>query len=578
MIASRSAPPRRADGRSRRSIRRSTTRCCATSRRVNRWTLAARPTLAFLDRAARGHARLPPARRRLRPWRHAAPDRALGAAARHRRRPGRRRPQPEQRGGRARGRRRSRCRSTIAPATIAMCRAVRLRHLQPRRPSYDRRAARAFLRFMEAQATGLVGQRSPPPRFRLSGFPLLARLLGTHRIVREDGQLSIARSFRAARMAGDPGRGRHYRGRGGSSAASPSGCASNGCADRRRRAGRLGRGDRAGPRRRDAVLIERTRGERDVVCGGFLGWDALAGLAGSGSIPPRSAPGRSTGCGWSRATASKRICRRPAAGLSRRRLDAARSPLPERSGRGGAARPGGARARGGPLRLDDGEEIAADALFLATGKHELRGAARPIERTARAAVAGLRAALPPRPDARRWPGRSNCISSTAAMPACCSRRTGAPISACRSRGRGWPAGGPEACSPSWSPKRRSLAERLGGGVPASWEAIAGVPYGWRARATRAGPVPGRRPGGGDRLPRRRRHRDRAGQRRGGGPSLPARRRRRPAAYQAPSRARAARPVPSPRRCATWRSVPARAALMMRPGGLSPGLAATRRLG
>ena len=30
------------------------------------------------------------------------------------------------------------------------------------------------------------------------------------------------------------------------------------------------------------------------------------------------------------------------------------------------------------MRLDDGEEMAADALFLATGKHELRGAARPL--------------------------------------------------------------------------------------------------------------------------------------------------------------------------------------------------------
>ena len=35
-------------------------------------------------------------------------------------------------------------------------------------------------------------------RHRLAhwGFPLLARLLGLHRIVREDGRLSIARSFR----------------------------------------------------------------------------------------------------------------------------------------------------------------------------------------------------------------------------------------------------------------------------------------------------------------------------------------------------------------------------------------------
>jgi SAM-dependent methyltransferase len=33
-------------------------------------------------------------------------------------------------------------------------------------------------------------------RFAHAGFPLLARLLGVHRIVREDGRLSIARSFR----------------------------------------------------------------------------------------------------------------------------------------------------------------------------------------------------------------------------------------------------------------------------------------------------------------------------------------------------------------------------------------------
>ncbi len=88
-----------------------------------------------------GHDRLPPARRRLRPWRHAAPDRALGEEAGLRRRPDRRRSQPAQRcrgaGGdadpladRISHRRLSRRR-----------RAARHRRLQPRRPSYDRRRA-----------------------------------------------------------------------------------------------------------------------------------------------------------------------------------------------------------------------------------------------------------------------------------------------------------------------------------------------------------------------------------------------------------------------------------------------------
>ncbi len=55
----------------------------------------------------------------------------------------------------------------------------------------------AFLRFMEEQATGgwLINDLHRHS-FAFHGFPLLARLLGAHRIVREDGRLSIARAFR----------------------------------------------------------------------------------------------------------------------------------------------------------------------------------------------------------------------------------------------------------------------------------------------------------------------------------------------------------------------------------------------
>ena len=43
------------------------------------------------------------------------------------------------------------------------------------------------------------------------------------------------------------------------------------------------------------------------------------------------------------------------------------------------------------VRLDDGSEMAADAIFLATGKHELRGAVRPVGN--RALSVGLRTAI-----------------------------------------------------------------------------------------------------------------------------------------------------------------------------------------
>jgi 2-polyprenyl-6-methoxyphenol hydroxylase-like FAD-dependent oxidoreductase len=46
-----------------------------------------------------------------------------------------------------------------------------------------------------------------------------------------------------------------------------------------------------------AELIERTAGEHDVVCGGFIGWDALRSSSSSGSMSPRWALARSRGFG-----------------------------------------------------------------------------------------------------------------------------------------------------------------------------------------------------------------------------------------------------------------------------------------
>jgi 2-polyprenyl-3-methyl-5-hydroxy-6-metoxy-1,4-benzoquinol methylase len=58
---------------------------------------------------------------------------------------------------------------------------------------------RSFLRFMEENARrGWLICDLHRHGFAYWGFPLLARLLMVHRIVREDGRLSIARSFRPA--------------------------------------------------------------------------------------------------------------------------------------------------------------------------------------------------------------------------------------------------------------------------------------------------------------------------------------------------------------------------------------------
>lgn len=56
-----------------------------------------------------------------------------------------------------------------------------------------------FLRFMEARAKrGWLINDLHRHGFAWLGYPLLARLAGWHRIVREDGRLSIARSYRPA--------------------------------------------------------------------------------------------------------------------------------------------------------------------------------------------------------------------------------------------------------------------------------------------------------------------------------------------------------------------------------------------
>lgn len=58
---------------------------------------------------------------------------------------------------------------------------------------------RDFLLFMEANARrGWLVSDLHRHIFSYFGFPLLARIMRVHRIVREDGQLSIARSFRPA--------------------------------------------------------------------------------------------------------------------------------------------------------------------------------------------------------------------------------------------------------------------------------------------------------------------------------------------------------------------------------------------
>lgn len=234
---------------------------------------------------------------------------------------------------------------------------------------------------------------------------------------------------------------------------------------------------RAGAR---PLLLERTREAHDVVCGAFVGWDALEALRAIGIDP------------WAlgahpiarvRVCAATHVVERAlphrAAGLSRRALDAALLAHATEAGvaveRGVAVR----RVEGHMLHLADGAMLEADALFLATGKHALRGS--PRDGTAQGWV-GLRATIAAAPDLAgcielhlldrgyagilvQEDGRANLCLSIA------PERLAA-------------AGSAERLVALLAMEAPRLAARLDGA--GGWTAIAGVPYGWRARSTAPG--------------------------------------------------------------------------------------------
>jgi SAM-dependent methyltransferase len=164
--------------------------------RVNRWTLAAPPTLAFLERGTRGMTRF------------TLLDVGFGDGGMLR---------AIARWARGRGIAAELTGIDLNPKSRAVAEA-----LTPSALKIDYRAGdyadlgrfdfvisslvahhmtdaelRGFLVWMEANAArGWFVNDLHRHGFAYQGFPLLARLLRAHRIVREDGRLSIARAFR----------------------------------------------------------------------------------------------------------------------------------------------------------------------------------------------------------------------------------------------------------------------------------------------------------------------------------------------------------------------------------------------
>lgn len=236
----------------------------------------------------------------------------------------------------------------------------------------------------------------------------------------------------------------------------------------------------------ETELVERTNGPHDTVCGGFLGWDSLAALERLG-IDPGSLGARPIR--RLRLVSAERAIEmalpRTAAGLSRRTLDEALLAAAARAGarirRGRTVRAADLAER--RLRLDDDETLSGEALLLATGKHELRGAARPVDISTR--PLGLRSALAAGPAlAAALDGVIELHLYDGGYAGLLMQEDGrANFCLSASRDRLKAAGGIEPLVARLAEELPAFGERLEQGVAGGWSAVSGIPYGWRTAET-----------------------------------------------------------------------------------------------
>lgn len=238
----------------------------------------------------------------------------------------------------------------------------------------------------------------------------------------------------------------------------------------------------------NAVLLERARAVPDALCGGFVSWRTIHTLAQLGIHADLLNPARVT---RARVFAGGRVAEaalpRPALAVSRHRLDRV---LQARAAALGAGIERGVAVRtitDRTVETSDGASLATEALLLASGKHDIRGMARPAAARGSDPTLGLRVRLPPSPTLRAVVGdaielhlfdRGYCgivLQEDGSANACMAVH----------RSRLHAAGSPDALLRAIAREAPVLGDRLDGGWPRI-DAVANVPYGWRTGETTAG--------------------------------------------------------------------------------------------
>ena len=240
---------------------------------------------------------------------------------------------------------------------------------------------------------------------------------------------------------------------------------------------------------REHLLIERTPTAADALCGGFLSWRTLESLRALGIDPNALNPVDITTLRlFAGGRAAQAPLPQPSKGVSRRRLD---SLMLEHAAEIGAKIERGVTATSADPRsvtLRDGGEIAAEALFLATGKHDLRGLARPAEARGDDPTLGLRVRLGPAPALQRLIGGAIELHLFDRGYAGLVLQEDGSANLCMAvhRSRLAEAGDPESLLAALGDEQPMLGERLAWRDGGAIDAVANVPYGWRAREGASG--------------------------------------------------------------------------------------------
>ena len=236
------------------------------------------------------------------------------------------------------------------------------------------------------------------------------------------------------------------------------------------------------------LLLERARGG-DAICGGFISWRTIQSLERLGIDPDTLTTARLTKV---RIYAGSRVRKarlpRPALTVSRRRLDAV---MLDAAIRAGTPVQDGVTIReidGLTARAADGALYETDALFLASGKHDIRGTARPVEARGDDPTLGLRVRLPA--------SRATAIVGEAIELHLFDRgyaglalQEDGSANLCLAvhRSRLQMAGSPAALLDQLARDNPVLGERMVDfGADTPIDAIANVPYGWRVKSGERG--------------------------------------------------------------------------------------------